>query len=675
MKKITLLILMFTITWGSAQLNCSSALVAAVGTNTAPTITGTAPTIFCGLSTTTLPTAGIWYKFTATQTASINVTTSIPGQSVDTRMIIYKGNCSALTCVTSNDDYSGGAGTYNYASEVTFSSVAGTTYYIVFDNKWTSAGFNFKVNEVVVPPDRVTFIPQSVSSAGTLNNCVVDMNGDFLDDIVSVVTATQIVISYQQPGGTFNNITYTVPTTTVTPSWSIAAGDYDNNGYNDLVYGSGSGITFVKANSTGTGFTVDRKPQSYLCQRSNFVDINNDGKLDAFICDDNAPNRYYLNDGTNMNHNQGGLGDFPTGGNYASIWTDFDNDGDMDLYIAKCNSAGAGNGGNLDELHRNNGNGTFTNVAAAANMLNPIQSWSSAWGDFNNDGWMDSVVGMNAASDVSSKVMKNNGNGTFTDMSTGSGYDTASATSREYVTHDFDNDGFLDVLSSNKIMFGNGNFTFISSNTYDLDAYNRPIGDLNNDGFLDIQKGSTIMMNAGNTNKWLKVTLKGIQSNRNGIGARVEIYGSWGKQIRDVQSGTGFRNMSSLNTHFGIGQATSITKVVVRWPSGTVDVVNNVTPNTTLHIVEGSFLDTKEVENAQDLFTIYPNPAYDAIHIKTKKGIDIVEAKVYELSGRMVLQTKVERNSISVKNLNQGDYLLVLTDKNGKTHSEKIIKK
>ncbi|MDC8105710.1 FG-GAP-like repeat-containing protein [Chryseobacterium sp. PTM-20240506] len=668
-KNLSLFILLFNITWGIAQLTCASALNVVLGTNTAPVITGTAATTACNIG---LPgTAGLWYKYTATQDRSVTVSTVITGQNVDTREIIFKGTCGALTCVTANDDFLGNA------SQVTFTAQAGTTYYIVFDNKWSSSGFNFTVSETAPLVNRVSFTPQSGNVYGTYNNCVVDMNGDYLDDIVSVLSNTQIAISYQQPGGTFNPVTYNVPNTTVTPSWSIAAGDYDNNGFNDLIYGSGNGICFLKANADGTGYTSDRKPQTFLTQRTNFIDINKDGKLDAFVCDDNAPNRFYLNDGTNMNHNQGGLGDFPSGGNYGSIWIDYDNDGDMDLYIAKCSGGGSGPGGNVDELHRNNGDGTFTNVAVAANMANPTQTWSSAWGDFNNDGWMDAIIGINSTSNGLSRVMKNNGNGTFTDVSVGSGYDIISNLSREYVAYDFDNDGFLDVLGAgNTIMFGNGNFQFTPNlNPYSLDFNKRPIGDLNNDGFLDIQSGQTIMINDGNSNHWLKVTLRGTQSNRNGIGARVEIYGEWGKQIRDVQSGVGFMNMNTLNVHFGIGQATTIGKVVVKWPSGLVDVISNVTPDTTLHVVEGTHLDVKEVQNTQELLTVYPNPSADLLNFKSNADFVPVEARLFDASGRIALQTKVERNTISIKQLNTGTYILVLLDKNGKLYSQKVTKK
>ena len=669
MKKIYYLLFLSGAGIFSAQQNCSNAVNVSLGTFTAPIVNGTAPTMLCGL--TTSATAGLWYKYTATQNGNIKVSTAIAGQYVDTRLIVYKGTCSAMTCVGSNDDFSGNA------AQLIFPVTAGTTYYFVFDNKWSGSGFNFTVSSVVLPADRLSFSLVPVGISGTFNNCIADMNGDYRDDIVSVLNTTSIMISHQQPAGGFVNTTYTIPSTVITPSWSIAAGDFDNNGFNDLIYGSGSGIAFVKANSTGTGYTSEKKPQSFLVQRTNFIDINNDGKLDAFVCDDNSPNRVYMNDGTNMNHSQGGLGDFPSGGNYGSIWMDYDNDGDQDLYIAKCSGGGSGPGGNIDELHRNNGNGTFTNVAATANMANPTQTWSSAWGDFNNDGFMDAVIGMNSSSNGLSKVMKNNGNATFSDVSSGSGYDSGGTTSREYVAYDFDNDGFLDILGGgNTIMFGDGAFHFTpNANSYPLDQYDRPIGDLNNDGFLDIQNGNNILMNNGNSNKWFKVTLQGTASNRNGIGARVEIYGAWGKQIRDVQSGIGFQNMNTLNTHFGIGQATAITKVVVKWPSGTVDVINNPTPNSTLFVLEGSFLDVKEPAMNKGMFSIYPNPAQDILNFTTKSDFKPTEAKIIDFSGKVVLVSKTDSNSLQIGHLSSGVYILHLKDKSGNSYSQKFIKK
>jgi hypothetical protein len=674
-KKLLLLVFIFSISFVFAQSNCANALsVALNSTTTAPAFTnenGVAPTLLCGLNNGTGE-KGKWYKFTATSDITVSISTNLPqNNNRDTRLIVYSGTCDNLVCVGSNDDSNGGQ-----SSELSFAVTNGTTYIFAFDNRFSNSTFDFSVIEAAPPaPDRLTFTSTPIAGiAGNFNNCIVDMNGDFLDDIVSPISQTQFAISYQQANGTFSTVTFPLTNTIIDPSWSIAAGDYDNNGYNDLIYGSGSGVTFLKANNDGTAYITDRKSQSYLVQRTNFVDINNDGKLDAFACDDNAPNRYYINDGTNLNHIQGGIGDFASGGNYATNWFDFDNDGDIDVYIAKCGQGGSGAGGNIDQLYRNNGNGTYTNIAAEANMANPEQTWSGAVGDFNNDGWMDVIVGVNSSSNGSTNVKRNNGDGTFTSVTIGSGYDTITSTGREYVAQDFDNDGFLDVLGAgNNIMFGDGNFHFTPNpNTYPLSAFDRPIGDLNNDGFLDIQNGNNILFNNGNSNNWFNVNLHGIQSNRNGIGARIEIYGAWGKQIRDVQSGTGFQNMSTITAHFGIGQETDITQLIIRWPSGTVDIIQNPASNQSLVVVEGSTLALNDFNNST--FNLYPNPTKKILNINSNNTFSFKSVSIFDLNGKIVLKAKIENNSINVQSLTSGTYIVLLIDENGKNYSSKFIK-
>lgn len=675
MKKTLLsLSLFFSASAMMGQANCGAALGLTLNTTVnAPAFTGesgTPPTNLCGLGNGPAN-KGKWYRYTATQSGNLTVSTNLPqNNNADTRLIVYSGNCLGLSCINASDDFNG-----TNASEVTFFANTGTTYFIVFDNKYNSNAFAFSFMEAApAAPDRLSFTSQPVTGiAGNYNNCIVDMNGDYLDDIVSAISQTQLAITYQQANHTFTTTTFTVSDTFILPSWSIAAGDYDNNGFNDLIYGSGSGVTFLKANSTGTAFTVDRKPHNYLVQRTNFVDINNDGKLDAFACDDNAPNRYYMNDGANLNHIQGGIGDFPSGGNYASLWTDYNNDGHIDMVLAKCGQGGSGVGGNIDQLFRNNGNGTYTDVAAAANMAAPEQSWSVAVGDFNNDGWMDVIQGVNSGSDGYTNVKRNNGDGTFTSVTAGSGYDTNTWLGREYVAEDFDNDGFLDVLGSgNNIMFGDGNFHFTPNpNTYNISTVDRPIGDLNNDGFLDIQNGTNVLFNNGNSNRWLNVNLRGIQSNRNGIGARVEIYGAWGKQIRDVQSGTGFQNMSKLTAHFGLGTATAITQVIIRWPSGIVDTVLNPSSNQSLLVVEGSTLGLNDF--TADNFSLYPVPAKNLLNISSE-NLTFQSASVFDLTGKMVLSTNLVVPTLNVESLSKGTYIILLVDGNNNRYTQKFIK-
>ena len=208
---------------------------------------------------------------------------------------------------------------------------------------------------------------------------------------------------------------------------------------------------------------------------------------------------------------------------------------------------------------------------------------------------------------------------------------------------------------------------------YLLSTVDRPVGDLNNDGFLDIQSGTSVLFNNGNANKWLNINLQGVQSNRNGIGARIEIYGSWGKQIRDVQSGTGFQNMSTITAHFGIGLAPTISELIIRWPSGVVDALYNVNPNQSLLVVENSSpLGTASFANAA--FNLFPNPAKNILNIKTNDTIAMKLAQIYDLSGKLVITTTVTNEAINVEKLNSGTYLLLLRDDAGKVYSQKFIK-
>ena len=216
----------------------------------------------------------------------------------------------------------------------------------------------------------------------------------------------------------------------------------------------------------------------------------------------------------------------------------------------------------------------------------------------------------------------------------------------------------------------NGTFAPISYSGISVGA----IGDLNNDGFLDVQSGSTIRYAIPNGNNWLKVALQGIQSNQNGIGARVEIYGTWGKQIRDVRSGEGFKYMSSLNAHFGLGTATTINQVIVRWPSGLVDTYNNVTPNQTLLVVEGATLAVNSLNNG--VFSVYPNPAKNVVNIQLKDNLNITlkSALVYDLTGKVVLQTNELNQPINVEKLASGTYILSISDTQDRSYIQKIIK-
>ncbi|GAB3718868.1 FG-GAP-like repeat-containing protein [Flavobacterium koreense] len=681
MKKITLILtLCLFSSWSFAQDTCASALPITAGLHIVAAVNGTdIPSPICADNGVIAGTngKGEWYTYTPTQNYTVTISTNISQNNplVDTRFHVYTGTCGNLTCYAGDDD--SGA---NYSSVDVFNVIAGTTYIIAFDNRWSSNGFTFQLSEgpfVPTTPQRITYTTQNIATINsTYNLCVVDMNGDRKDDIAGV-SANNLRIHYQGTGGTFTNTDFPIANTSNMPSWSLAAGDYNKDGYNDLILGGGSAVTFWKSNSTGTAYTNETFSQYVFCQRTNFVDLNNDGNLDAFSCHDVDPNVYFMNNGLGvLTFYQSGItpgattmGIHPEGGNYGSIFVDYDNDGDQDLFIAKCRG-GAGTA-KFNELHKNNGNGTFADVSVAANLYDPIQTWSSAWADYDNDGDLDIVVGASSTADGNHKYMRNNGDATFTDITSGSGWDTNTSTSIEHVAHDFDNDGFVDVLGGgNKIMFNLGNGTFAPANYSGIAVGG--IGDLNDDGFLDFLNGSTIRYAVPNTNNWVKVSLQGIASNSYGIGARVEIYGAFGKQIREIHSGDGFKYMSSLNAHFGIGAATAITQIIIRWPSGTVDTINNPTINSRVNVVEGSTLAVGTFANSE--FSVYPNPAKNVLNIKSNDSITMKNASVYDLNGKLILSSSIVNDSINVDSLSTGSYILILKDNNEKEYTQKFLK-
>ena len=527
---------------------------------------------------------------------------------------------------------------------------------------------------------RINFIQQPISVSGTYDLTVVDMDGDFLDDIVGV-SSTNINIRKQNPDGSFANINITTPYADYLPGWSMAAADFDANGKTDLLYGAGSGVTFMKASDDGNSFTKQSTTSYVFSQRSNFVDINNDGNLDAFVCHDVEPNVYFINDGTgNFNFYQSddagapySLGNYPSGGDYGSIWIDYNNDRNIDLFIAKCGGEPARR---TNMMLTNNGDYTYTENATALGLNDPMQTWSSAWGDFDNDGDMDVFVG---ASSGSHKLMENNGLGgsyTFTDVTSGAGI--SAPTGWESSTYDIDNDGYLDIISNGSIMYGNGDMTFEDADNSQINYKNGSFGDLNNDGFIDLYYNGTIYYNQGNSNNWVKINTIGMAhqtanySNRNGIGARVEITTNAGTQIRDVRSGEGFEFMSSLTTHFGLGTETTINEIKIYWPSGIIDVIANPSINTTHNIQEGETLSIEDEELVD--MSIYPNPVEDELQIQTSGNVINKIATIFDISGKRVLNLKLDSTSIDVSSLTSGVYFLRL-ESDGKIAKRKFIKK
>jgi len=283
---------------------------------------------------------------------------------------------------------------------------------------------------------------------------------------------------------------------------------------------------------------------------------------------------------------------------------DVESDGDLDLYIAKCRQGVNDNTDSrrINRLYVNNGDGTFYEDATERGIAIGWQSWTADFNDINNDGFLDLFI---TNHDAPSQLLLNDGTGHFTEVEN-TGIDIVGLPIQG-VMRDFDNDGMIDILvagSKGQLFMNNGDLTFTE---VDIPAFGDgmesfALGDLNNDGAVDIYGGYAIpfnnpssepdkvFINTTTENKFLAIELEGLVSNKNAIGARVEIYGDWGIQIREVRSGESYGISNSFTQYFGVGQAEMVDSVVVLWPSGLRQVEENVQANSKIKLIEGGCL-------------------------------------------------------------------------------------
>jgi hypothetical protein len=429
-----------------------------------------------------------------------------------------------------------------------------------------------------------------------------------------------------------------------------AFGDFNNDGFLDFYVGNrfGANALFLN-NQNGTFSNVAQNAGVEFKGWTTGVtcaDFNNDDFLDIYVCNRDIPNILYLNLGNGTFEDitdQARVGcDLNS---YFCAWGDYDNDGLVDIYVVNFEI------GQSNILYRNNGDGTFTDVTYLASVDGHpyAKSRGAAWGDFNNDGFLDLFVN-NQAEDV---LYKNNQDGTFTEITneagifdSGNGYGCAWG--------DYNNDGFLDLFVANSdfrgVLFQNQQGLYFSDVTSSsgLDLANGIVGcawgDLNNDGYLDLYlynawggreylfmnsdnekfiesivtsgignytsgntasfgdydndgdldllattyaaTGTHLYQNNGSGNKWLIVKLVGTVSNRSAIGAKVRIIANQQLQIREVSGGAGYYSQESLPLEFGLGQSQTVDSLTIFWPSGIIWDTTGISVNQILTIYE-----------------------------------------------------------------------------------------
>ena len=246
-----------------AQDDCNNPLPITAGTYGITVVDGPfAPDPICAPSFGPA-THAEYYIYTAPQDYSLTVSTDLLANiGRDTRFHVYIGSCGSFTCVSGDDDSGSGL-----LSVATFQVTQGMSYVIVFDDHWEDIGFEFQLTESPPVQNQLTFTPSPISLSGS-PMCIVDMDGDNLDDVVAV-SSTNVNIHYQQLGGGFLSTNISTTPADHPASWSMAAGDLDGNGFTDLLYGGGGGATIMMANSTGTAFTEISPNQYIFSQRTN----------------------------------------------------------------------------------------------------------------------------------------------------------------------------------------------------------------------------------------------------------------------------------------------------------------------------------------------------------------------------------------------------------------------
>jgi len=518
---------------------------------------------------------------------------------------------------------------------------------------------------------------------------VTDLNDDGKDDIVALAPYS---LFFQQENDSlfdFNNLNFPDGGS----AWGICAGDVDNDGYSDVLYGGYfNGLSLIKRTPSSGAYTqTNFSDEDFMVflQGVNFSDINNDGNLDIFACHDVGPSRIYLGDGTgdferdttliNTDLNGGGEND---SGNYGSLFSDVNNDGHMDLYVAKCRQGVSDpqDPRRINLLFINQGDTLYVEQAADYGIDSGQQSWSADFGDIDNDGDMDLLLGQHTGQYV--QLFINNGSGSFADATSASGlYNSFDYHVIQSKFADFDNDGYLDIIiaGSSHFMFAHNNgdstFDLVTETNIHSPMNSFGLGDLNHDGYIDVyctpegygsgwaEGTDSLYLNNGGSRNFINFELEGLISNRDGIGARIAVYSPLGLQIREIRSGESYGIQNSLNAHFGLDSLTYIDSAFIYWPSGIIDQFVGTAANQFIYAIEGAHpVGIDKYSTLSPMILVYPNPAQEYFNIEFK-DMDYFQEKlqiqIMDPLGRLLFFDNVQsKTTINTDDFSSGIYLI-----------------
>ena len=443
-------------------------------------------------------------------------------------------------------------------------------------------------------------IPCALANGGAVG----DYNNDGWPDLY--ITCLGGNVLYRNNGdGTFTDVTAKAGVADGRNSMGAAFGDYDNDGFVDLIvtnyvsfnldklpgFGGiatckyrgvdvqcgprglpGDGDALFHNNGDGTFTNVSKSagvddPNGYYGLGVTWVDFNNTGKQDIFINNDATPNYLYKNEGNGKFTEIGlesGTAVSQDGAEQACMGLaigDYLHNGYPSIFITNFADE-------YDTLYRSNGNWTFDDMSyksGEALPSVPYVKWGNAFADLDNDGWLDLIAVTGhvypqsaslpaTAGYAEPKLLQlNQKDGTFCDASGQAGPAIAERrVSRGLSVGDLFNNGQLDIVVE------------------DLDG--KPM----------------ILRNPGVPgNHWVSFELAGTKSNRLAIGARLKIVAGGMTQTAQIHSGGSYLSQHDLRVHFGLGPATRIDSLEIRWPSGSVDVVKDMTADKFYSVLEG----------------------------------------------------------------------------------------
>ena len=497
--------------------------------------------------------------------------------------------------------------------------------------------------------------------------------------------------------------------------------DFNNDGWDDVTFAPDNDSLHIYKNLEGT---LVKMPSPFFIsgdvKQILWVDYDNDRLLDLFITLNVGSNRLFKNMGNfifqDVTQASGLLTSPAITSNYGASFADYNKDGFLDLYVVTY-AIGNVQPVLLNKLYRNNGDGTFTDMTICSGTSMPgSTSFQCLWFDVNNNSWPDLYVINDRI--FSNYLFINNGDETFIDQTLGTGLELPGQNCMGGTLGDFDNDGFLDLYipnTSDAIMYsillrnnGNGTFSDISQQAgvgadgvawgcvwidYDNDTwqdlyvtnaslgYTNEItenhfyrnnqgtsfslmdnenvfeqsegnfsycvarGDLNNDGFYDMALSNaapfvnSILLNSGNENNYIKITLEGTISNSFAIGSYIRVFVDGRMFTQYTLCGENYLGQNSQHHIFGLGDYQFVDSVLVAYPSGHIDRYYQLEANNTYRFKEGeTYLinimpgaDIQLCEGESVNISAGEHAAYNWSNGSNEPAITVTEAGIYTL--------------------------------------------